>query len=282
MWLDNLITGIDTRFGFDRWGPDANPVIRRLKRQDTRLSLRVGLWLAFGLGIAGLWIGARLALRVSTYDFGTAEVIVLIFGWLAYFVLPFATTILAAITTRRALVPARFETLHVTPMSNITLVWAFVYMVLYRLRHVGLLLIALMPFFIVENFIFVIKFSSFFSIEISNADTPTYWGNVSPVLLALAFLLGLLNMSILAAVVGVRSALKQRSVVLSVFAAPSLLLLLMLSPILCCTALTAMPSAEVSDTLLIVLFVVISLVLMIAPVPVAASFIHRTAEQWQR
>jgi hypothetical protein len=282
MWLDDLIAGIDTRTGFDRWGPDTNPVIRRLKRQETRLSLRAGLWLAFGLGIVGLWFGARLALRVNTYDIGTIDMIVLVFGWLAYFALPFATTILAAVTTRRALVPARFETLHLTPLPNMTLLWSFVYMTLYRLRHVCLLLLALMPFFIVENFIFVIKISSFFSIEYSNAGTPTYWGNVSPVLLALAFLLGLWNMNVLAAAVGVRTALKRRTLAVALFAAPSLLLLLMLSPIICCMTLTAMPSAGLSDTLLTILFIIIPLVLMIAPYPVAASFIHRTAEQWQR
>ena len=34
-----LITAIDARTGFDRWGPDANPLIRRVKRQPVRLSL---------------------------------------------------------------------------------------------------------------------------------------------------------------------------------------------------------------------------------------------------
>ncbi len=71
--LDRLITTIDARTGFDRWGPDANPLVRRIKRQPTRVSLRAGLWLAFVIGIAGLWPGVRNVQRITSYDLSTAE-----------------------------------------------------------------------------------------------------------------------------------------------------------------------------------------------------------------
>ncbi len=283
--LDRLITTIDARTGFDRWGPDVNPLVRRIKRQPTRVSLRAGLWLAFVIGIAGLWPGVRNVQRITSYDLSTAESIIVMMGWPLYFVSPFAGTFLTAMGTRRALAPERFETLHVTPLSNVSMVSAFVYTALYRLRHIFLLLIAFMPFFVVENFIFAIKISSFFAIEYgygAGYGRLTYWGNVGAVLLEVAFLLGLLHMNLLAAAVGVHTALKRRSLALALFAAPSTLLLVMLSPLCSCVVLIAMPNIDVSDTVLTTLAVIVAVVLMLAPGPVAYTFMVRTADQWWR
>lgn len=283
--LDRLITTIDARTGFDRWGPDANPLIRRIKRQPARVSLRAGLWLAFVIGIAGLWPGVRNVQRITSYDLSTAESIIVMMGWPLYFVSPFAVTFLAAMGTRRALARERFETLHVTPLTNVSMISAFVYAALYRLRNVFLPLIAFMPFFIVENFIFVVKISSFFAVEYGYGPgygRLTYWGNVGAVLLEVAFLLGLLHMNLLGAAVGVHTALKRRSLALALFAAPSTLLLVMLSPLCSCVVLIAMPTIDVSDTVLTTLAVIIAVVLMLAPGPVAYTFMVRTADQWRR
>ena len=283
--LDRLITTIDARTGFDRWGPDANPLIQRIKRQPARVSLRAGLWLAFVIGLAGLWPGVRNIQRVNSYNLSDAESIIVMIGWPLYFISPFAATFLTAMGTRRALAPERFETLHVTPLSNVSMVSAFAYIALYRLRHIFLPLIAFMPFFIAENFIFVIKISSFFAIEYGYGPgygRLTYWGNVGAVLLEVAFLLGLLHMNLLAAAVGVHTALKRRSLALALFAAPSTLLLVMLSPLCSCVVLIAMPNIDVSDTVLTTLAVIIAVVLMLAPGPVAYTFMVRTADQWWR
>jgi hypothetical protein len=283
--LTRLITTIDARTGFDRWGPDANPLVRRVKRQPTRLSLGVGLWLAVVIGLVGLWPGVRNALRITTYNMSDAEAIIVMMGWPLYFVTPFATAFVTAIGTRRALAPEQFETLSATPLSNFSIVSAWAYTALYRLRAIFLALIALIPLFIVENFAVVVKVSTFFAVEYSyggSYDTPTYWGNVGAVLVEVAFLLGLLHMNVLAAAVGVHSALKRRSPALTLFPAPTMLLMVMLSPLLSCLVLIAAPHIEVDDTLLTALAVIVALVLMLAPGPVAYRFMRRTAEQWRR
>jgi hypothetical protein len=283
--LNHLIATIDTRTGFDRWGPEANPLIRQIKRQPVRVSLRAGLWLAVVIGLVGIWPGVRNALHATTYNLSDPEAIVVMMGWPLYFVSPFATAFLAAIGTKRMLAPERFETLYVTPLSNLSIVAAFVYATLYRLRTIFLLLIAFMPLFIVMNFAFVVKISTFFAVEYSyggSYDTPTYWGNVGAVLLEIAFLLGLLHMNVLAAAVGVHSALKRRSLALTLFAAPSTLLLAMLSPLMSCLVVMAVPDIEIDDALLTALAVIVALVLMVAPGPVAYRFMQHTAAQWRR
>jgi hypothetical protein len=282
--LTRLITTIDARTGFDRWGPDANPLVRRAKRQPARLSLRAGLWLAVGIGLVGVWPGVRNVQRITTYNLNDAEAIIVMMGWPLYFVTPFATAFLTAMGTRRALAPEQFETLSVTPLSNFSIVAALVYTALYRLRAIFLALIAFMPLFIIMNFAVVVKISTFFAVEYSyggSYDTPTYWGSVGAVLFEVAFLLGLLHMNMLAAAVGVHAALKRRSLALALFAAPTTLLLFMLSPLFSCVLLSV-PDIEISDTLLRMLAVIIALVLMLAPGPVAYSFMQRTAEQWRR
>jgi hypothetical protein len=282
--LTRLITAIDARTGFDRWGPDANPLVRRVKRQPVRLSLRAGLWLGLVIGLAGVWPGVRNVQRITTYNMSDAEAMIVMLGWPLYFVTPFATTFLTAIGTRRALAQEEFETLYVTPLSNFGIVSALAYTALYRLRTIFLLLIALMPLFIVVNFAVVAKISAFFAINYSyggNYGHLTYWGNVGTVLLEVAFLLGLLHMNVLAAAVGVHTALKRRSLALALFAAPSTLLLVMLSPLFSCVLLSV-PDSEISDTLLTALAVIVALVLMLAPGPVAYRFMQRTAEQWRR
>jgi hypothetical protein len=282
--LTRLITTIDARTGFDRWGPDANPLVRRAKRQPARISLRAGLWLAVAIGLVSAWPGVRNVQRITTYNMSDAEAITVMLGWPLYFVTPFATAFLADMITRRALAPEQFETLCVTPLSNFSIVTAFVYTALYRLRAIFLMMIAFMPLFIVENFAVVIKISTFFAVQYhygGSYDTPTYWGNVGAVLLEVAFLLGLLHMNVLAAAVGVHAALKRRSLALTLFAAPTTLLLIMLSPLFSCVLLSV-PDLEIGDTLLRMLAVIVALVLMLAPGPVAYRFMQRTAEQWRR
>jgi hypothetical protein len=283
--LNRLIATIDARTGFDQWGPDTNPLIRRIKRQPVRISLRTGLWLTAVIGLIGIWPGVLNALHATTYDLSDPEAIIVLIGWPLYFVSPFATALLTSIGTRRALAPERFEMLYVTPLSNFNIVLALVYTSLYRLRNTFLLLIALMPLFIIVNFAFVVKISTFFAVEYGyggSYDAPTYWGNVGAVLLEIAFLLGLLHMNVLAAAVGVHAALKRRTLALTLFAAPSTLLLVMLSPLLSCLVLIAAPDIEIDDTLLTPLVVIAALALMLAPGPVAYRFMQHTAAQWQR
>jgi hypothetical protein len=250
--LNRLIATIDARTGFDQWGPDTNPLIRRIKRQPVRISLRTGLWLTAVIGLIGIWPGVLNALHATTYDLSDPEAIIVLIGW---------------------------------PLSNFNIVLALVYTSLYRLRNTFLLLIALMPLFIIVNFAFVVKISTFFAVEYGyggSYDAPTYWGNVGAVLLEIAFLLGLLHMNVLAAAVGVHAALKRRTLALTLFAAPSTLLLVMLSPLLSCLVLIAAPDIEIDDTLLTPLVVIAALALMLAPGPVAYRFMQHTAAQWQR
>jgi hypothetical protein len=237
------------------------------------------------IGMAGVWPGVLNALHANSSNLSNAEAIIVMIGWPLYFISPFATTFLTAISTKRALAPERFETLYVTPLSNFSIVSAFVYAALYRLRTIFLLLIAFMPLFILVNFTFIVKISAFFAASYSyngSYDVPTYWGSVGAALLEVAFLLGLLHMNLLAAAVGVHAALKRRSLALTLFAAPSTLLLVMLSPLLSCMTLLAAPNIEIDDTLLTALAVIVALVLMLAPGPVAYRFMQRTADRWRR
>jgi len=169
--------------------PAANPLIAQVLRQDRRasqgLSLRACLWLAFGLGMAGLFAATGHALTTSSDTIGIGPGLILTAGWLFHVVMPLIMASAAAAFTRRTMQAGDFALLHMTPISNDTLVRAFVFTALYRMRYVLALMVALMPFLVVETFLLFITIETAVLYYYST-NTPNYWEIVTPTLTATA------------------------------------------------------------------------------------------------
>jgi hypothetical protein len=274
MSLKRLISAIDAWTGFDRWGPDTNPLMAQLKRQPSRLSLRALLWLAFGLGILGLAAATGITVYASASDLSTAERIVTVSGWAFYLAAPFITAAGAASGTRRAVRVDHYEVIWLTPLSNTTLVRAHVFAALYRARYMLGGLVALMPFLIVEVFHAQVALQA--HLYFYAPDPPTYWEGVVPALLALVVVMGLWGLVFLGAAIGVRMALLRRDPHMAVVAALALTGGSMLCPCLCggLVAPDFLPSPAV--------VIVILPLLAAIPYVVAIGTLEGTANAWPR
>jgi hypothetical protein len=274
MPLERLIGAIDARTGFDRRGPDANPLIIQLKRQPTRLSLRATLWLAFGLGMIGLAAATGITFYTSASDLSSAERIVTVSGWALYLAAPFITAVGAAAGTRRAVRVDHYEVIWLTPLSNITLVRAHAFAALYRVRYMLAALVTLMPFLVVEVFHAEVVLQA--HLHYYMAQPPTYWDGVGAALLALFVAVGLWGLIFLGAAIGVRMALLGRGSGMAVVASLAMTGGSILCPCLCSGfvaphILTAPGSA-----------VVVLPLLAAIPYVVAVGTLEGTAALWKR
>lgn len=150
--LATWIAAIDRRTGFDRWGPDANPLIRHTRRRAGRLSLRRMLWLVFALGLGVLAIMSALTLRMTNHRIGLGETLLLIFAILFYLVAPYIAAGWANVLAYRVTRPDRFDLLRITPLPDATLIHAVLFAALHRLRWLWGLLVVLMPFLVIGAF----------------------------------------------------------------------------------------------------------------------------------
>jgi hypothetical protein len=263
--------------------PGANPLIAQVLRQDRRadrgLSLRACLRLAFGLGLIGLFAATWHALTTTSNEIGLGIGLILAGGWLFHVVMPLIMASAAATFTRHTMQAGDFELLYLTPISNDTLVRAFVFTALYRGRYFLMLLVALTPFLVIETFLLFIVLETL--IIYYTLITPTYWEIVTPALAALMILVGLWGATLLGAAVGVQSALTRRHMASAALFAPASVFLIMTCPVLLC-GMTA-PALPINNPIQsLCLTGAVLLALLAGPYIIAFSIMHTTADQWRR
>ncbi|NDJ78108.1 MAG: hypothetical protein GYB65_17810 [Chloroflexi bacterium] len=289
--LRRINTRIDAATGFDRWGPDANPLIRTLKHREGWLSLRVSLWLAFGLGLLGLVGSSRVVLQAdSEQEFGAWWSALVTVGWVLTLVAPLVTVVVASLTTRYGSRRELQTLVYLTPLRNQTVVRAYVFTALYRMRPLYTILIALMPVMMVDLFWRVlVEYVSFNTATVLfPATTVPTSGHISPpVLYMLALVVGLWGLNIPAASLGISiGLLHRRAWAASGGAVGRLLVIIGLSWTGCfscgslCFALVGIinPPAVITLTGLGIL----PIFMLIAPYPLASNIMGRTARAWQR
>jgi hypothetical protein len=277
-WVDRL-----TRF--ERWGPCANPLIRRTLRQKTPLTLRRSLWIAFGIGLAGLAISVWQLLHATSDNISNLDWILMVFVWPFLVVTPFAFSLTAALQTRRAMVAERFELVQLTALSNETIVWALMFDALYGLRYALIGVVGLMPLLVIKTFHLLIVFdlqrqNRFSYYYVGDYTPPTTSEIVVPTLLTLGLIIGVWGLTLLGVAIGVRSAVQRRHTETAIAVAPFALLSIMIGQCMCVGAvptLLADQSGSAWDMMLIVLIGMI-------PVPYVLVFhtMWTTAYHWQR
>ena len=284
MVLDRFITRIDQRTGFDRWGPRANPLIRQTLRRKTRVSL----WIAFGIGVVGLVISTWQILNATFDDLTSLDAIVLVVGWPFLAFTPFATSFSAVLHTRRAIVPERFELIHLTTLTNEAIVWALIFDALYALRYALIAVVGLMPVLVIKTFHMLLVFDFWFKEQSSyytydEITPPTTEGLVIPTLFALGLIVAAWGLTLLGAAFGVRSAMFRRRTEVAVSAAPFALLLLVSGQWLC-LGVIAYISYDLAEYVLPepAASIIILLVMMGAPYVMMITTMRATADRWQR
>jgi hypothetical protein len=281
-----MITQIDTLTGFDRWGPRANPLIRQTLRRETRLSLRAALWIAFGIGLAGLAISTWQTLRATTDDLSNLDWILLLVGWPFVAFTPFAVSFAAALNTRRAIVPERFELVHLTPLPNESIVWALIFEALYGLRYALIAVVGIMPVLVIKTFHVLILFD----LHMQNRFRPYYSGTYVPpaqanittaTLIALGLIVGAWGLTLLGAAVGIRSAILGRRTEIAIAAAPFAVLMTMTGQCMFVGVVSSIvPYASLPGAILY--GIVLAVMVVLAPYLLVINAVWRASDRWGR
>lgn len=283
--LQAVLARIDRRYGFDRWGPDTNPLIRLAKRRAGRFSLRALLWITFG---SGLLITTLMTLYILTSsreeEVAQVETLLAITVWGSYLITPLMVTILAVITTRRTVSRKQFELTILTPLSNEAIVGALIYTAMYRLRYVLLGLVLLFPLMVFPIFHWLLIDGTsvrHFTLGVRVYYPPDYWDVVGPTLGATAVAVGLWGLNLLGIAIGVGMALLRKYPSVAMISAPLSMLAIMLSP--CCfTCWLGYTVQRVTVDCALCYLVVLVGVIMIAPYRLLHLSIYFTADRWRR
>ncbi|MBN1565931.1 MAG: hypothetical protein JXA10_18970 [Anaerolineae bacterium] len=282
-----LFTYIDRLTRFDRWGPRANPLIRLTLQRETRLSLRSALWLAFGIGLAGLALSTWQIMHTTTDNLADLEWILVVFGWVFVVATPFGVAFSAALNTRRAIVPERFELVQITTLCNEDVVWALIFEALHGLRYALIGLVGIMPLLVIKVF----HWRMVFELQYQNRFRGYYGGQnyaapsaseiIMPTLLALGLLLAVWGLTLLGAAVGVRSALLSRRTEMAIAVAPFSVLMTVFGQCMCTTL--ASFAFNDADLIGVVVYALILLVLVVvAPYLLVLNVVWTTADRWDR
>jgi len=127
----------------------SNPVLARLVQRDRWPSLRMVLWIAFGLGLASLTVATVTILRMGPDLSGNTGLFLWIASWLITALAPPLVGVTALLFVDRDVRNGVFELLRLTLVSEKALVWGYALAALYRWRIFLTLVVGVMPVLVV-------------------------------------------------------------------------------------------------------------------------------------
>lgn len=123
----------------------SNPVFTQLTRNCKRPSMRVALWMSFGLGLLSLAVMTQRTLNMRSTTLGVPFGILFTAVWALTLFAPPKTLITAATLVSREMQNGLDDLLRLTPVSETTLMRGYTLTALYRLRGFLALVVGLMP-----------------------------------------------------------------------------------------------------------------------------------------
>jgi hypothetical protein len=130
--------------------PDTNPHVARLTRGARPPSLRVTLWLAFGLGLVilaiSLWAVPRVPQTLALLN------VLRGLGWGLHLATPVVVAAVAGLITGRDASSEAYRLVRQTPLSERDIALGYVFAALFRLRLLLALVVATMPAIVVGAF----------------------------------------------------------------------------------------------------------------------------------
>lgn len=130
--------------------PGSNPHVARLTRGARPPSLRVTLWLAFGLGLVILAISLWAVTRVPR-TFALLNALRGL-GWGLHLATPIVVAAVAALIAGRDASSEAYRLVRQTPLSERDIALGYVFAALFRLRLLLALVVAMMPAIVVGAF----------------------------------------------------------------------------------------------------------------------------------
>jgi hypothetical protein len=210
----------------------SNPLYDHLTRRSRWPSLRLTLWLAFGLGLVTLTISAlSLSSIPQAGALRTTALILMLVGALVTLVAPPVVAVFAAVLTARDARTGGHELMRLTPLSKAAIVRGYAFAVLFRLRVLLALVVALMPALVVEAlYMTALGRAIFFNIA-CNLMHPELchimpWSLPPEAGRIFSLVLGTWGLILLAAALGVWLALRWRRTTAAAIVAPGLVALL--------------------------------------------------------
>ncbi len=217
-----------------------NPLVERLTRRGRWPSVRAALWLAFGLGLAGLAVTTWETLRMESDKLGAFSTILLALAWLVTILSPPITSVVAIILVSRDASSEMYKLLRLTTLSEAMLVKGYVFAALHRVRVLLALVVGLMPALavgmvqvsILITVIFysiMLNYYAYFQDELYRISSGIDPACVTvPSLACMAIVIGLWGLNWPAAALGVGLALRWRGRVIVTIIAPLVTLLVTL------------------------------------------------------
>jgi len=285
--FQTFLTAVDDATGFTRWGPDSNPLIRQIKREDraARMTLRRTLWAAWGLGMLGMFWATWDVLTITRAGVSMWTSIINLFGWTLLGFAPLFSAMTAARHTNRQLRPEHFDLVYITPLDNLAVVRARVFDVLFQQRRQLMVLIGLMPYMVGYAFYFFLRLDqhmrTVYYFAPTDVPAPKYWSVVGPTLWVLAIILGQWGNVLLGAVWGVRMGIFRRSAFSSVSVALVTMILILFTPCICLWGV-AFLAEEAVDSVEFVFMYIVPVAFLITPWLLAWKLIEHTAWVWKR
>lgn len=279
-----VIAKMDFLARFRRWGLASNPLIMRLRRQQTRLTLRGSLWLAASLGALALVYTIQAVRHTSGIQMNWLDSMLLLGGWLLTVTAPILTASSSVYIVARETQSEPYDLLRLTPLSGHTLVRGYVFTTLYRLRFLYILLVGIMPLLVVRMSSMLWEAETRYQLAynspsmLSGADGQRLeWEVIILLPLGwLALILILWGMNLLAAAWGVRTVMGGAAAAWAAFTVPMSVCGLMLCLCLGGSFLTFVLSGAFGGaTNQLVVMVVIAIPVLLLPYELALS------QMWQ-
>ncbi len=275
-----------------------NPLMERLARRGRWPSVRAALWLAFGLGLAGLAVTTRATLRMESDQLDLSSTILLALAWLVTILSPPITSVVATILVSRDASSEMYELLRLATLSEAVLVKGYVFAALHRVRVLLALVVGLMPALAVGMvqvgilvavilYSIMLDYYAYFQDELYRISSGIDPACVTvPALACMAIAIGLWGLNWPAAALGVGLALRWRGRIIATIIAPMITLLVTL---LIATSLPVLVMLLTSEEMYlhywgkpqVAIMLAISLFALLAPCALGAGM-TRLAQRWAR